>query len=321
MFELKKIGIVKRASALLLDAILLAVLATGFMFVISLICKYNEQEEKARDYYNQWEEFRHEYIPDIAERYGFTYEESEDGEDYTITNNEDGKKSSIDKVINALIKDVSEHYGFKFEVKDNGRRYAITKDGKASSLDEVLDALIADEARDSLIEEALTVYITLPPSEKVNAQYEYVYSLLFMMVSIGVLLSYLILEFIIPLILKNGQTVGKKVFSICLTRPNGVKISNLSLFARTLLGKYAIETMFPILLIFLFLFGGLGILAIILFALITLLNVIMFIVSKNKTPIHDVIAGTVAVDKSTQIIFESEEELAANKAKQRKGFI
>ena len=285
MFELKKIGIVKRASALLLDAILLAVLATGFMFIISLICDYSGQEEKARNYYNQWEEFREEYIPEVAEQYGFTYKESEDGTDYTIT-----KKA------------------------ENG------EDDVKSSLSEVIEALLADKSRNERMEEAFVAYSNLPPIGNVNAQYSYVYSLLFMMVSIGVLLSYLILEFILPIILKNGQTVGKKVFAICLVRPNGVKITNLSLFARTVVGKYAIETMFPILLIFLFLFGGIGILAIILFVAITLLNVILFVVTKNKTPIHDVIAGTVTVDKNLQMIFESEEELAEKKA-QHKGFI
>ena len=37
MFELRKIGIVKRLSAWFLDAILLAVLTTGFMFLIVIL--------------------------------------------------------------------------------------------------------------------------------------------------------------------------------------------------------------------------------------------------------------------------------------------
>ena len=283
MFELKKIGFVKRASALLLDTILLAVLTTGFMFVISLICNFSGEAEKARHYSNQWDEFRQEYIPEVAEHYGFIYEESEDGTSYTIK---------------------------KYNEK--------TEKYEKASTNEVMQALSNDKSRTERMEEILDVYKKLPPLYK---QSEYVYSLLFTMVSVGVLLSYLILEFILPIIFKNGQTVGKKVFSICLVRPNCVKITNVSLFARTVIGKYAIETMFPILLVFLFLFGGIGILAIILFAAITLLNVIIFIATKNKTPIHDMLASTVAVDKSLQMIFESEEELAEKKAQQPKGFI
>ena len=283
MFELKKIGFIKRASALLLDAILLAVLATGFMWVISLICNYSGEQEKANDYYNQWDEFRLEYVEEVALYYDFTYFVSEDGRSYTVTKK--GEEGEI-----------------------------------ASSLDELINTLISDTNRSERMEEAYVAYKALPSAALVNAQYKYIYSLLFMLITLGVLLSYVVLEFVLPIILKNGQTVGKKVFSIGLVRPNCVKISILSLFARTFVGKFAIETMFPILLVFLFLFGGIGVLAIILLAAITLLNVIVFFVTKNKTPIHDALAGTVAVDMKLQMIFQSEEELAEKKAQHKDFF-
>ena len=272
MFELKKIGIVKRASALLLDLILLAVLTTGFMFLISLMCNYSYEESLSAKYYKQWEDFRKDYVSDVA-----TY------------------------------------YGFDYEVKGDGN-YVITKNGEESNLDELMKSLNDSMGEDAATKSAYDVYKKLPPVEKVNWQYKYVYTLLFMMTSVGTLLAYLVLEFILPIIFKNGQTVGKKVFGICLVRPNCVKITTLSLFARTVLGKYAIETMFPILLVFLFLFGGLGILAIILLAALALLNIILFFALKNRTPIHDLLAGTVAVDMKLQMIFQSEEELVEKKA-------
>ena len=61
MFELRKIGIVKRLSAWFLDAILLAVLTTGFMFLISLICNFNYEQDLATQYFNEWEDYRKEY--------------------------------------------------------------------------------------------------------------------------------------------------------------------------------------------------------------------------------------------------------------------
>ena len=323
MFELKKIGIVKRASAFLLDAILLAVLATGFMFIISLICNYNAEVQKASNYSKNWDDFRIEHVAKIANNYGFIYESDEDSEKYTITKfDEDGnaQSASLDEVIFALIKDVAECYDFTIKLSEDGTRFTVLKGDATSSLNEVLSVLNADENRNDDVEKAFKAYMELTPTGLVAAQNEYVFTLLFTMISVGILLAYLVLEFIIPIILKNGQTIGKKVFDICLVRPNCVKITSISLFARTLIGKYAIETMFPILLVFLFLFGGIGMLAIILFAAITLLNVILFIATKNKTPIHDVIAGTVAVDKSLQMIFESEEEFAEKKANY-KGFI
>lgn len=278
MFELRKIGIVKRASALLLDLILLAVLATGFMFVISLICNYRAEEELATQNYSAWEDFRKNYVGDVASYYGFTYEETDD-------------------------------------------TYVIKKDGEDSSLNELMKALYGSKGEDGEMKEAYDAFMALPPVEQVNLQYKYVYTLLFMMISLGILLSYLVLEFIIPAILKNGQTVGKKVFGICLVRPNCVRLTTVALFARTVLGKYAIETMFPVLLAFLFFFGGIGVLAIILFAALALLNIVLFFALKNRTPIHDLLAGTVAVDMRLQMIFESEEELAEKKALEQKQFI
>lgn len=271
MFELRKIGFVKRASAWLLDAILIAVLTTGLMFVISLICNYSGQEQLASQYYGQWEDFRQNYIEDLADHYGYTYEESGDG-------------------------------------------YVITKDGKAASLNDIIEDLIASNGEDAAVSEAYEQYRSLPSVETVNAQYHHVYILLFMMASVGILLAYMILEFIVPLFFKNGQTIGKKVFGIGLVRPDCVKITNVALFARAILGKFAIETMFPVLLVFLFLFGGIGVLAIILFVALVLLNIVLFFATKNKTPIHDVVAGTVAVDIKLQMIFASQEELIEKKS-------
>lgn len=275
MFELRKIGIVKRLSAQLLDLILLAVLATGFIFIISLICNYTAAEQLATQYYEEWEDYRKEYAGDVAAHYGFQYEESEDGSTYTVKNEK----------------------------------------GEQSSLSELMKKLSDSNGEDAAVKEAYEAFTKLPPS---NEQAMYVYSLLFMMISIGLLLSYIVLEFILPIIFKNGQTVGKKVFGICLVRPDCVKITNMALFVRTLLGKYVIETMFPILLIYMFFFMGLGILAIILFIALELLNIILFFVTKNRTPIHDLVAGTVATDAKLQMIFQSEQELIDKKTLKQK---
>ena len=271
MFELKKIGIVKRASAWFLDAILLAVLTTGFMFLISLCCNYEAEQARAREYFQSWEDFRTTYLKDIAPYYGFDYEETE-------------------------------------------TEYTITKDGDSATLDDVMKALVDSEGNDDATAEAYAQYMLLPPPQEVNKQYQYVYSLLFMMISIGLLLAYVVLEFIVPLGLKNGQTVGKKVFSIGLVRPDCVSINTLSLFARTFIGKFAIETMFPILLVFLFFFGGIGLLAVILLAALILLNAVLFFTTKNRTPIHDILASTVVIDLSLQAIYRSEDEFDEGKA-------
>ncbi|MDE7406145.1 MAG: RDD family protein [Clostridiales bacterium] len=271
MFELRKIGIVRRASAALLDVILLVVLTTGFMFILSLICNYSANEKLSYKYHDEWEGFRKAYVAEVAEYYGYDY-------------------------------------------KTTGNNYTITKDGKKSSLSALMTSLSDSKGQDAATKAAYDASLELTPAEKVNWQSEYVYNLLFMMTSIGLLLAYITLEFVLPIIFKNGQTVGKKVFGICLIRPNCVKINNLSLFARTILGKYAIETMFPVLLVFLFIFGGIGILALILLAALALLNIVLFFATKNRTPIHDLLACTVAADMRVQMIFQTEDELVEKKA-------
>ncbi len=291
MFELRKIGIVRRASAWLLDAILLAVLATGFMWIISLICDYSHQESLARAYFTAWEDYRKEYIADIAPHYGFTYWEEDEGASYTITR--EGESASLENLIDAMLADEpSEEKGSDPAVVEAYQAYLELVNGKTDEEGNVIEGI---------------------PPQRVNQQYEYVYHLLFLMVTFGILLSYIVLEFVLPIVFKNGQTVGKKLFSICLVRPNCVKITTLSLFARTILGKFAIETMFPVLLVFMFLFGGIGLLGVILLAALLLLNAILFFATKNRTPIHDLLAGTVAADMRLQMIFVSEEELIEKK--------
>ncbi len=281
MFELKKIGFVKRASALLLDAILLSVLATGFIWIISLICNYSGEEALARQYFEEWETFRKEEIPSVADYYGFNY--TENGDDYTVT---------------------------------------VKETGAAATLDDVVNKLKNSEGKDGQTKAAYDKYLALTPAEKVNAQYQYLHTMLFMMVSVGSLLAYLILEFILPLCLKNGQTIGKKVFGIGLVRPNGVKVAPVAVFARMLLGKYAVETMFPVLLVFLFLFAqGAALMSVILLAALFILNVVLFFATKNHTPIHDILAYTVAVDIKLQVVFASEDELNEKKSQAHKEFI
>lgn len=312
MFELKKIGILKRVSAWLLDTILLAVLATGFMYLISLMCHYQREEDLSKQNFAQWDAFRSGYIPSVAANYGFTYEVDDEG-NYSV--DKDGQPMEVSDIIAALIEDVSVSHGFTFT--RDGDTYTLKKaDGTVAAFGDIVATFPQEEL--SPMEAAFKAYADLPSAEKLNAQYRYVNSMLFMMISVGLALSFLILEFIVPVCLKNGQTIGKKVFSICLVRPPCVKVKMVALFARTVIGKFAIETMFPILLIFMLMFGVLGSLAIILLAALLIFNIILFFATKNHTPIHDILAVTAAADMKEQMIFASEEELNERKAEARR---
>ena len=190
MYELKKIGIVKRASAWLLDAILLAVLATGIIWVISLICRFEAQSALLTQYNQQLNDFQEAHGKAVAEHYGYTYSVDEDG---VLT---------------------------------------VTKGGREASFDDVIRELVNSEGKDEAVKAAYDAYLNLPINEFV-AQYRLVSNLLFMMVTLGLLIAYMVLEFLVPLLMKNGQTIGKKIFGIGLVRPDCVKMPAFALFART----------------------------------------------------------------------------------------
>ncbi len=128
------------------------------------------------------------------------------------------------------------------------------------------------------------------------------------MVSISFLIPYLILEFLIPLLFKNGQTLGKKVFAIAVMRNDGVKISPKLLFIRTVLGKFTVETMVPMFMILLFIIGLDPIVCITTILAILLIQLVLLITSKTRALIHDSLSSTVVVDFQSQMIFDSVEE-------------
>jgi uncharacterized RDD family membrane protein YckC len=143
--------------------------------------------------------------------------------------------------------------------------------------------------------------------------YNMVVNLSLTIVSLSVLLSYLALEFVVPLLFGNGQTMGKKVFGIALVRVDGVKITTFALFVRTLLGKYTIETMIPVLMAMMMFIGTIGILGPAIVLGLVILQVALIVTSPTNSALHDHMAATVAVDLASQMIFATPEDLVEYK--------
>lgn len=138
-------------------------------------------------------------------------------------------------------------------------------------------------------------------------------SLSIMMISIGLFVSYVVLEFVVPLCLKNGQTVGKKIFQIGVVQNNCVKLAPQSLFVLAILGKFAVETMLPLLGLFLIMFNIAPFLGVMLIFGVIVAQITLLIVNKNHCLIHDLLASAVPVNMATQMVFDSEAELVAYK--------
>lgn len=172
---------------------------------------------------------------------------------------------------------------------------------------------VTAEQFEAFTQEELEKYNAASEALSADAEAGYCYTMLINLTMIiiifSVLISYILLEFVLPLFLKNGQTIGKKTFGIGVMREDGVRISPFVLFVRTVLGKYTIEFMFPLLIIIMIYFGFLGIVGIIVLLGMLLMQLILLIATYERTPLHDKLARTVTVDISSQRIFDSAEEL------------
>ena len=133
--------------------------------------------------------------------------------------------------------------------------------------------------------------------------------------SFGILISFIALEFVVPLVFKNGQTLGKKIFGVAVMHTSFIKLSGPMLFARTILGKFAIETMVPVYIILMMFFGAIGVTGPAILILLIILQACASGQSITNSAIHDLLSKTVTVDLASQKIFENEEELTDWKAR------
>lgn len=180
------------------------------------------------------------------------------------------------------------------------------------------------------LEMTMAEYETLTPeqAETLNAAYEALsadenaasaYSSVIMMMltltTLGIMFAFVVLEFIVPLCFKNGQTLGKKIFGIGLMRQDFVAVDGRILFIRTFLGKYTLETMIPVLIGMMIWFGVVGLPGTVLLAGIGIVQLVLLITSKYRMVIHDAISKTVAVDLASQRIFATEDAVIQYKKK------
>ena len=166
---------------------------------------------------------------------------------------------------------------------------------------------------EKLTEEELKLYeqavAALNSDKEVMRAYSMMMTLTLVILSMSILLAFVLLEFVIPLLFGNGMTLGKKVFNVALIRVDGVKLTPFMLFVRTILGKYTLETMIPVLIIVMLFFGSIGLEGTLVLILILLLQAGLLIFNRTRSVIHDLIACTVAVDFASQMIFDTPEAL------------
>lgn len=195
--------------------------------------------------------------------------------------------------LEAVEQEYEDKYGVSFDISEE--EYNKMPEEQRKYFDEVYTEFSKDE-------EALYLY---------NMQF----NLILMISTVSILLAYVVLELILPLIFKNGQTVGKKIFGIALMHTNSVRLTTMALFVRTILGKFTLETMIPVYIFIMAVFGTLGLTGTIMLLLILVLQIGVILITKTNSCIHDLLANTVAVDLSSQMIFDSVDAMNEYKKK------
>lgn len=249
IYDIQKGSLLKRASAFLLDAILLVILAVGFALLLSAIFNYNKYDAMYSD--------------------------------------------GIDKY--------SKQYNVDFDSVITQEDYQALSESDRANYDAAVDAMNNDQQMLMALNMIVRLIVTFA--------------------TVSIFLAYVVIEFIIPLIFKNGQTVGKKIFGLAVMRSNGVRIRPGQLFVRTFMGKYVVETMIPVLIVILTIFNAIGIMAgpgifggLIVVGLFIGQGLMIFF-TKNHLMIHDFVSDCVVVDMASQMIFETEQAMIDYKAK------
>ena len=156
-------------------------------------------------------------------------------------------------------------------------------------------------------------YADLIADEEAMYAYNMMMNLTLVILSIAILLAVVIIEYLIPLWLGNGQTPGKKIFGLALIRNDGVRMNNMQLFVRAILGKFTVETMIPVLIILMIFWGTMGVTGTLVIFGLVIGQACCLIFTRTNSAIHDLMAGTVAVDYASQTIFPSTEALVEYK--------
>ena len=201
--------------------------------------------------------------------------------------------NQYNETLDAAYAGYEESYGISFDISQDAYQ-AMTEENR-NNYDAAYAALIADE--------------------KAMYAYNMVINLTMVITSIGILLAVVLWELLVPMWLGNGQTLGKKIFSLCLVRNDGVQLNNMQLFARTVLGKFTIETMVPVYLLLMLYWGTAGLAGTVILLGLLAAQLLCVAISRNNCAIHDLIAGTVVADISSQMIFRTTEDLIAYKKK------
>lgn len=143
-----------------------------------------------------------------------------------------------------------------------------------------------------------------PSFRKLNNQNDFYHTLSFICSAIfGLSITYIL----IPFILKNGKSIGKLAFGLCLADSDGYVLRNYQLFLRII---PVFVVLFSLLIPIWISFS----MVILVFVIMLLVSFTFMMASPKRASLHDLLARTIVVDAKTSILFDNpmdEEEYIA----------
>lgn len=130
------------------------------------------------------------------------------------------------------------------------------------------------------------------------------YTLVFVTIVVGILVAMLLLEFVVPLLLKDGRTLGKRLFGLGVMRTDSTKLSPFVLLVRNVVGKGIFELVLPVVVVLTIVLGITGVFGIVLLAVWAVAELVVFLRTGHAL-LHDILADTVVVDWDSQRIFDT----------------
>jgi uncharacterized RDD family membrane protein YckC len=179
-----------------------------------------------------------------------------------------------------------QEYGVTFGLTEE--EFSKLDEAAQDNYSKAVDAMNADETSNN----ALKTYLTFALS----------------ILAGGIVLSGLLLEFVVPLLFKDGRTLGKKLFGLGVMRTGMLKIKAPVLFVRGVIGKAVFELLLPVVMTATALMGVTGIFGFIMLGVFAVAECVALVKTGGQCFLHDILADTYVVDWSSQPIFDTSEQ-------------
>ena len=138
----------------------------------------------------------------------------------------------------------------------------------------------------------------IPEVEKAGANYMTLSTLQYV---VSIFIAGALVYILVPLIMKNGQTIGKKVFGLGLANSDGYKFSNPRLLMRFVPFAVVDISLFFLILVNLYI-------VMLIVLIIFLVSFALAMSSPKRMSLHDLTAQSIVVDLKTSTLFSTVEE-------------